>query len=951
MYQVAIGILYIGIVVLVAEVFYVYHQKSSKTQLILVSILIATIVNLIGYVCEMQATDMRTAVMALKIAYCGKPYIVFGTFIIVLEFCGIWLPKKLIWALAAVHLSVTALVLTSDWQSLYYERIGYMRDGLFPHLVIIHGPFYELYTGLIVFYLVIMIGCCVVQYQKTQNITEKKRINCMGAIAGVSVLGFVIYLTGITKGYDTTAPAYVISASILFYAMLKYNLMDGLVVAKDMIIEEFYDGILVADNEGKIIYNNEQAMKIYPELKFIKNRKIVSTLEELLKLKRKLYVEDRIYNIQEKDIYQNSISYGKIYLLNDVTESYFYMTSLEKQKNIAEQANRAKSDFLAQMSHEIRTPINAVLGMNEMILRESTEDDVKKYAMDVKTSAYTLLDLINDILDTSKIEAGKMELVCADYQLSSLLHDIMNMIDVRAKKKGLEFVVNVENTLPNDLYGDSSKIRQILVNILTNAVKYTKEGTVTFTVSGAKKGNLIQLHFEVKDTGIGMKKEEIAKLFSPFERLDLKKNQSIEGTGLGMSITKQLLDMLHSKLDIRSVYGKGSTFSFDLLQETRSEEEIGNLTERMSKLTEFQDYHSHFIAPDAKVLVVDDNEVNRNVFCSLLKKTKIQITDADSGQKCLNLVEKEHFDLIFLDHMMPEMDGIETLHQMKQREKNQCKDVPVIILTANAILGAKEKYLEEGFDDYLSKPINADKLERLIQIYLPKELCLETTEEESKKEFEEDAFDSMPELEGFDWIYAKEHLKDQETLRKTIQIFYRSIDTEITTLTAMLEAILEENASCKDYRIRVHALKSSAAVIGALLLSNIAKLLEMAAREEDRERIVVLHPILIEELVKHKERLKVMMQENNEHRKPMDVKVVKGLLEQLKVALDTFEYDRADLAVEELQNFEFSAIMQEKVKNLAVQVENLDMNHAITSIDEMIEIIRQENQNEENSTN
>ncbi|MBO5489239.1 MAG: response regulator, partial [Eubacterium sp.] len=336
------------------------------------------------------------------------------------------------------------------------------------------------------------------------------------------------------------------------------------------------------------------------------------------------------------------------------------ISDINMEKNIALAENKAKSEFLANMSHEIRTPLNAILGLDTMILRQETTSDVRQYALDIKNSGEALLSLVNDILDLSKIEAGKLELVMGEYDLTALIHDVVNMISIRAKQKKLNLKLQIDRTLPSGLWGDDVRISQILINLLNNAVKYTEQGTVTLSISGDRVGENVLLHFSVKDTGIGIKEEDMEKLFAKFERLDEERNKNVEGTGLGMSITVQLLELMDGKLKVDSEYEKGSEFKFTIPQKIVRGEPIGDIEQKLKKPDGNYAYSVSFVAPDAKVLVTDDTLINRNVFCALLRKTKVQISQAESGMKCLEMCGKEKFDVIFLDHMMPEMDGVET---------------------------------------------------------------------------------------------------------------------------------------------------------------------------------------------------------------------------------------------------------------------------------------------------
>lgn len=405
------------------------------------------------------------------------------------------------------------------------------------------------------------------------------------------------------------------------------------------------------------------------------------------------------------------------------------MEELEESRRVAEEertradiANQAKSKFLAKMSHEIRTPINTIIGMNEMVIRESTEDEVLQYATDIKHSSEVLLSIINEILDASKIESGKMEIIPVEYHSERLLSDLYNMIDVKAKDKNLNLVFDIDPTIPVKLYGDDIRIRQIMMNLLTNAVKYTMTGTVTLKVKciaedASLQTDNITLQVSVIDTGVGIKEEDMHKLFSEFDRINDKKIRYEEGTGLGISIATQLLALMDSKLNVSSTYGEGSNFSFIIKQGVIDKEPIGNFTKKKEEPVS-NTKKPLFIAPNARVLVVDDSSTNRTVFRGLLKYHQIQVTAVASGKVCLDVITKKHFDIIFLDHMMPEMDGLETFERMKKLDNNLCKDTPIIMLTANAIKGSKEKYLEAGFDGYLSKPIIPEQLSDLVREYL-----------------------------------------------------------------------------------------------------------------------------------------------------------------------------------------------------------------------------------------
>ena len=388
---------------------------------------------------------------------------------------------------------------------------------------------------------------------------------------------------------------------------------------------------------------------------------------------------------------------------------------LKEEARVAEKANKAKSNFLANMSHEIRTPMNAIIGMDEMILRESKDVKVTKYALDIKSAGNTLLSIINDILDLSKIESGKMEILPVDYKIASVINDIANMTMKKANDKGLTFSIKADEDIPQILHGDEIRVRQIMINIINNAIKYTSEGGVTVDVTYDRTSE--KLKIRVSDTGIGIKPEDMDKLYQSFQRLEETRNRNVEGTGLGLNITKQLVEMMSGNLSVESEYGVGSVFTADLLQKTVDPTPVGNFTDNILDVQEeVKEYKPNLIAPNAKVLIVDDNEMNLEVITALLENSKIKIRLAVSGNECLEYIKKEEFDIVLLDQMMPGMSGTQTLSIIK--EQHLADDTPIIVLTADAIVGARETYIQDGFTDYLSKPVVYEELEKVMFKYI-----------------------------------------------------------------------------------------------------------------------------------------------------------------------------------------------------------------------------------------
>lgn len=391
----------------------------------------------------------------------------------------------------------------------------------------------------------------------------------------------------------------------------------------------------------------------------------------------------------------------------------------------AEAANDAKTKFLARMSHEIRTPINGILGMNEMVLRENKDEAIEGYASDIKRAAHNLLSIINDILDFSKIDSNKMQIIPTEYKLANILRDVWNLFDFAAREKNLKLDFIIDENLPSVLYGDDIRLKQVLANLLSNAVKYTDAGSITFSISeSGREDELIDLRFSVKDTGRGIKTEDIQKLCMAFERIDEKNVRTIEGTGLGMSIVSKTLELMNSKLLIDSVFGQGSEFAFVLRQTIVREEPVGPFEKIRESATEkaAETVALPFKAPRARILVVDDNLINLKVFTGLLKDTEIMITEAQSGPEALEKCRDTKYNAIFLDHLMPGMDGVETLKELRRLENNPNENTPTVCLTANAMQGARDGYIVQGFDDALFKPIEPAKLFDMLKRMLPADL-------------------------------------------------------------------------------------------------------------------------------------------------------------------------------------------------------------------------------------
>lgn len=625
----------------------------------------------------------------------------------------------------------------------------------------------------------------------------------------------------------------------------------------------------ISDEEYRELFENAEAQKAFDEIhKKMDTSIAAATLcgDSFLFVSEVDQTDFYIVGIVPEDVVSEGVSdiftlilwvFGLLLLLFGIVMIYLFgmqekareSEELRVAKEMAEQANRAKNDFLANMSHEIRTPINAIIGMNEMIIRESAEKDIRKYALDIKYASRTLLSLINDILDFSRIESGRLEVVEDNYEVAYLLRDAVNMIRARAQKKGIQFHVSIDDDMPKILHGDAVKVKQILSNILSNAVKYTKQGSVQLKadVNVQEDGTAI-LRMEVKDTGIGIKQEDIPLLFEGFERLNIKENRSIEGTGLGLAITDRLIRRMNGKITVESVYGEGSVFTVYLPQKLIDATPIGDFEKNyMKDRNDAVVYHESFTAPEAKILVVDDNEINLSVVKSLLKKTQLQITTCKSGIQCLSLMQEEHYDVILLDHMMPELDGIETLKRSKTMEDNRCKKSPVIALTANAMSGVREMYLKEGFDDYISKPIEGKSLEILLMKYLPEEkLQVRKKDDKDATEQKKAVVSETRNKKITEAEEKKENMAEEEQEYLNVSVgmkycgesdeIYREMLTMFCNIKDKKKKQLDDSFAEEDftnYIVYIHALKSSSLSVGGKAVSALAAKLEKAGKQKD----------------------------------------------------------------------------------------------------------------------
>ncbi|MCR5830915.1 MAG: response regulator [Lachnospiraceae bacterium] len=710
-------------------------QKGTEvTKLILVGCLCAFVQNA-GYLLEMRSRNLDEVMIAIRLEYIGTAFIATMSMLFVFRYCRVAFVNWLKYTVLVIDVLVLTCVWCYEYVPFYYSGVSFVYTGVFPHVVLQKGFLYIVF--MVTIYSEIIAGLVVssVFAIRTTDPNMKRNYRFLIFSNAVPLLFYIAGVCNMIDGYDPAPIGGAVGILIFCANLIFRRVFDVVETAHENILMDLDDAIVVLDYRKGFQEANRAAITLFPELARTPYGELVGSKEFYNLFDKKdndeVEIDGRFYKFHINDLYarqgieSNFIGYSIIFF--DITDSKKQIQKMDELRIAADSANQAKSAFLANVSHEIRTPINVVQGMSEVILRDYDDPKLLEYADNIQNAADQLLDLINGILDFSKIESGKVTLANAEYRVDDFFRDIVMVFEHKSVEKKLMFITDIAKDIPLTLYGDQVRLRQIATNILSNAFKYTREGSVTlrarFEKMTTEKGNLI---FSVEDTGIGIRKDEVDKIFEMFVRLDERLNRSVEGTGLGMNITKSLVDLMGGEIKVYSEYGKGSVFTVIIPQFVRSKgETIGELEHQPVVR---QRVAVGFEAPDARVLIIDDSKTNLIVAKALLRDTQAQITTGISGDECLDHVNREHYDVIFLDHRMPGMDGVETLHKMQMMD-HKCIGTPVIMLTANAISDAKDFYLKQGFTDFIAKPITEQSICNMLEKYLPKELVHKETDD------------------------------------------------------------------------------------------------------------------------------------------------------------------------------------------------------------------------------
>lgn len=937
-------------------IIYILTNESSRRHSLLTAAVMSSFAGSLGYIMTLLCNNSEAALAVTSFGIMGAAFSHYLIYSFCMDHCGIKKMNVLSIILLAANIIGIAMAMLTGKTRLFYKSFERCECDIFFVPKTEYGLGAYILTAAMIVQSAVIFAAAVYVFAK-HGVRNGKHMPEMCAAALLPAAAKVATGMGVLDGFDLSYVFMILGCLLVSVNVYNSKVLEVVNSARDNIIETMNDALLVTDTKMNIVDANPAARRIFPDL-FTgrKTQGMVSLIADLMDEepdRAEFEINGKCYDKHISRLSNGDGSpMGYAVLLLDVTDTKHYVDDLIDMRQKADMANSAKSDFLANMSHEIRTPMNAITGFAELCLREKNY----QYAADIKAAAKNLIAIINDILDISKIESGKLELVTSVYSVEDVLNDVISLVYVQLDgKNGIEFKIDIDKHLPKKLYGDEVRIKQILINLLGNAVKFTKAGYIGLSVREiSRNGDMSSIMIKVTDTGIGIKREDISKLFSNFQQVDTKKNREIEGTGLGLSITKNLVEMMNGTITVESDYGKGSTFTVVLQQKI---EDSSHISVKAAKAAPASEEKSTVLyAPDAKVLIVDDNKVNLKVTAQLLSQYGIKCATADSGKKAIQMVRSAYYDLVFMDHMMPELDGVDTTKMIRSQGDAYSKGLPIIALTANAVSGAKEMFLESGLNDFISKPIQLPQLEKVLAKWLPAKLVSYVGAKKSGTNYVDslDLLGIIEDTPGSETAgeQPEEFLIPNVDVKAGLELCGGNAEAYIAIIKTFMETAEEsilrienfaQSRNYKDYTTEVHGLKSSSLSIGAKELSEMARQLEMAGRREDYKQIMYDTPTLIARYTDVVEHIRPFV-ETEKHseagKPPIDKEVLKAKLAEVLEAIDNLDSPEAIKILDALLEFSFpSEEISEKMENARRYVDNFAYEKAEAAVSSVLEKI------------
>lgn len=935
-----------GVLVAFALLVIVFRKEDTNYKGELILTIACCLVTLVAKSIYIAGGQKETMVVIGKMEYLGKCFGNFCALMFMIRWKNIKIPQWAIHLLLVVNMGFYVMIATVDYHHLYYKDywLAPSKANLNGYtLEISPAPMYYVYMAFLLAEIMTTIGIIISSYCSQRSMPNKGKIHFLMVAAMLSpMLLLSLRLLGILKGDDPTPLGILLSCIFMSIAVVKYGLFDPVKNAKNYIIDNLKEAVIVTDADHRFLFLNSMADKIITSINKEQGYCTDDEIYTFIQGSQDFFDwKDRHYQVEETVLKDNELIQGYMMTIVDVTKIIEQNHLMKRLVLQTEDANRAKTNFVSNMSHEIRTPMNSIVGITEILLRSRHSPKEQEYLLNIQSSGRVLLTIINDVLDCSKMEAGKMQLFDEPYDTCSLFHDLRISMENRIGHSGLELIYDIDQDIPCKLKGDMGRIRQVIINLVNNAIKYTEKGSVRFSVHVRQKNtDKVMLYYEVADTGIGIRKEDQKILFDAFQRVEMDRNRYVEGTGLGLTISQNLVNMMGGVIEVESEYGKGSRFFFTIEQTIIDPTPVSavNYNGQKDNVTE-KEAECLFIAPEAHILLVDDNELNLVVAKELLKPLRMQIDTAENGQQAVKMVRGRQYDLVLMDHMMPVMDGIEAAKAIRALPEDKYQNLPIIALTANAMVGARKEFLNAGMNGFVAKPIDFTRICNQLKLWLPKDLVRDVPKEEAKNLLTDDLSDREIQPEdpqmGFSIEEGVNHCGSKAALMKTIRIFYRTIDSKANKI----EQCLKEGL-ISDYVIEVHALKSSALLIGAVPLSEAAKELESYGKQGKTEVLEEKTPDVLAMYRDFKNILKSYAdKEEAAKQEASDGEWIQAL-QQIHQCIEQFDLDGVDRIMEKLEEYQTPECLRESMDQLRVYVADVSMEEIMKLTDTMTKLLQ-----------